>query len=164
MAASPDGVSIDTTSNQHEKAPVTSEDTAHIHERPHQQPVPHDLLSAVENGLIEDIPPPTNAFQRWALKLEKVVGVEARGIERVPEEIRAQNASLKHYLQICVIWFSSNITANNMILGFLGPILFEVGLRDAMILSTFGAFVGAAGAGYTSTFGPVSGCRTMVST
>lgn len=120
----------------------------HVTEGPHQHPVPHDYLSAVENGLIEDLPPPTNFAQRWALKLEHLAGVEARGIERVPEAIRAPHATLGDYAQMCVIWFSANVTMNNLIIGFLGPLLFEVGLKDAMILSAFGAYVGATGPGY----------------
>ncbi|KIW16585.1 hypothetical protein PV08_03773 [Exophiala spinifera] len=148
------------SSSRDEKDAATTD--THIHESRHQHPTPHDYLSAVENGLIEDIPPPSNFAQRWALKLEQLAGVEARGVERVPEAIRAPHASLKDYLQMCVIWFSANVTMNNMIIGFLGPLLFEVGLKDAMILGAFGAYLGAAGTGYLSTFGPASGNRTMV--
>ncbi|KAK5216042.1 Vitamin B6 transporter [Exophiala xenobiotica] len=149
-----------TDSSRGEKA-ATLQGT-HVTEQPHQNPVPHDYLSAVENGLIEDLPPPTNFAQRWAFKLERLAGVEARGIERVPEAIRAQHATLGDYAQMGVIWFSANVTMNNVIIGFLGPLLFEVGLKDAMILSAFGAYVGAAGPGYISSFGPLSGNRTMV--
>jgi hypothetical protein len=137
-----------TDSSRGEKA-ATLQGT-HVTEEPHQNPVPHDYLSAVENGLIEDLPPPTNFAQRWAFKLERLAGVEARGIERVPEAIRAQHATLGDYAQMGVIWFSANVTMNNVIIGFLGPLLFEVGLKDAMILSAFGAYLGAAGPGYVS--------------
>ncbi|OJJ43911.1 hypothetical protein ASPZODRAFT_154396 [Penicilliopsis zonata CBS 506.65] len=91
-----------------------------------------------------------------------MLGLEARGIERVPESLRSHEASLRDYVQIALIWFSSNLTANNIILGFLGPLTFNVGLVDGMVVATFGLLVGCSATSYISTFGPVSGNRTLV--
>jgi len=125
--------------------------------------VASDPVPAVETGFIDEILPPSNAFQRWSLRLEQKLGLESRGIERVPEDVRASKTALGDYIQMGVIWFSSNLTANNTMLGLLGPITFYVGLTDGMIIAAFGAMAGAACSAYISTFGPVSGNRTLVS-
>jgi len=132
-----------------------------VSEKTHDHAAPHDYLSAVENG--EDVPVPPNPLQRWVLTLERQAGVEARGIERVPESLRAKKTTLMDYVQMCLIWFSANLTANNLMVGLLGPLLFGLGLTDGMLLGTFGSLLGSAGAGYISTFGPISGNRTLVS-
>ncbi|OIW23409.1 hypothetical protein CONLIGDRAFT_585441 [Coniochaeta ligniaria NRRL 30616] len=88
--------------------------------------------------------------------------MESRGIQRVPESLRERETTFADYAQMSVIWFSSNITANNILVGLLGPLLFGVGLVDAMVLGAFGAMLGAACTGYVGSFGPMSGCRTMV--
>ena len=41
--------------------------------------------------------PRTNALYRWAYKLEALAGVEARGIERVPESMRAKKTTFGDY-------------------------------------------------------------------
>jgi purine-cytosine permease-like protein len=63
-----------------------------------------------------------------------------------------------------LLWFSTNITANNMAIGMLGPLSYSLGFVDSALCATFGALLGAAGVGYMGTFGPASGNRTMVST
>lgn len=94
--------------------------------------------------------------------MERLLGVEARGIERVPESERPAKASLADFVQIMLIWFSANLTLNNLALGLLGPLVFYVGLKDAMWLGTFGSIAGSLGTAYISTFGPLSGNRTLV--
>jgi hypothetical protein len=116
----------------------------------------------LEHGTMESVPQGKGVLD-YILRFELALGFEVRGIDRVPEALRERQTVFADYAQMSVIWFSSNITANNLLLGLLGPLLFEVGLVDGMILSAFGAMVGAMCAGYTSTFGPLSGCRTMVS-
>jgi hypothetical protein len=122
---------------------------------------PH-IVPATETGFVDEVLLPHNSFQRWALKLETKMGLEARGIERVPEELRAKQTRPRDYVQMGIIWFSANLTANNTMLGLLGPGLFLVGLKDAMVTAAFGAMVGAMATAYISTFGPVSGNRTLV--
>lgn len=61
-----------------------------------------DPLDDVEASVIHDIHhgslnPRTNALQRWAYRLEALAGVEARGIERVPESLRAKNTTFGDY-------------------------------------------------------------------
>ncbi|KAJ6442153.1 zinc finger domain-containing protein [Purpureocillium lavendulum] len=88
--------------------------------------------------------------------------VETRGIERVPEDERYEKVTSTDYAQMALLWFSTNITANNIAVGMLGPIDYSLGFTDAALCSVFGAVLGAVGVGYMSTFGPVSGNRTMV--
>lgn len=66
------------------------------------------------------------------------------------------------YMQMTLLWFSTNITANNMALGMMGPLIFGLGFVDSALCVTFGALLGALGVGYMGTFGPASGNRTMV--
>ncbi len=103
--------------------------------------------------------PPTIA--RWNAKIESLAGLEARGITRVlPEERHA--GSLLGYLQIAALWFSANITANNLAVGLLGPLVFNLGFVDSAMCAVFGALVGSLPTAYMSIWGAQSGNRTMV--
>ncbi|KAJ6102926.1 hypothetical protein N7486_005353 [Penicillium sp. IBT 16267x] len=102
-----------------------------------------------------------NAFSRFNDRLASLEFFETRGIERVPLEER-HTATTTDYMQMFLLWFSTNITANNMALGMLGPLAFGLGFVDAALCATFGALLGAAGVAYMGTFGPASGNRTMV--
>ncbi|KAF2024286.1 hypothetical protein EK21DRAFT_16264, partial [Setomelanomma holmii] len=66
-------------------------------------------------------------------KLEAKFGLEARGLERVPESERDRKVRTSDYVQMCLIWFSANMTLNNLALGLLGPTVFFLGLKDSMI-------------------------------
>ncbi|KAE8392920.1 hypothetical protein ETB97_006144 [Aspergillus alliaceus] len=102
-----------------------------------------------------------NLFERLNGKVNSIRFLETRGIERVPESQRVRITS-SDYVQMTLLWFSTNITANNMAVGMLGPLSYSLGFVDSALCATFGALLGAAGAAYMSTFGPASGNRTMV--
>lgn len=121
------------------------------------------LSPSIEDGLVGEDSFSGNRFQKWSALMERAVGLEARGIEQVPEDIRMNKMSLGDYVQMGLIWFSSNLTANNWMIGVLGPLTFNLGLTEAMCICTFGAMLGSIGTGYISTFGPLSGNRTLVS-
>ncbi|KAJ5133075.1 hypothetical protein N7526_004440 [Penicillium atrosanguineum] len=123
---------------------------------------PYDLMSATEAGIVAAYVQPRNTMERWVNKLESLAGIEARGIERVPESIKAEKTTTGDYVQMCLIWLSANLTANNMMIGMLGPLNFALGLRDSMLLATFGSLIGGAGSSYIASFGPASGNRTLV--
>jgi purine-cytosine permease-like protein len=101
------------------------------------------------------------AFGRLNDRLVSLKLFESRGIERVPLEER-HDAKASDYLQMGLLWFSTNITANNMALGMMGPLSYDLGFVDSALCATFGALLGAAGVAYMGTFGPASGNRTMV--
>ena len=78
----------------------------------------------------------------------------------LPEERQAP--SNLGYAQMAVVWFAANIVANNLVVGLLGPLLFELGFVDSAMMATFGSFVGAIPTAYMSIWGAQSGNRTMV--
>jgi hypothetical protein len=79
--------------------------------------------------------PVTNAstLQRWMTRLDNIPGLEARGIERVSEELRHPKVTVGSYLQMFLIWFAINCTANNMTVGILGPVAYGLGFHDAIV-------------------------------
>lgn len=98
---------------------------------------------------------------RWNKKIENLAGLEARGIARVPPEERHQGSALG-YAQMATIWFSANVTANNLVVGLLGPLIFDLGFIDSAMMATLGALLGSAAVAYMSIWGAQSGNRTMV--
>jgi len=109
----------------------------------------------------EDQPPAKGFLARANLRISSLRYLEARGIERVPESER-HTVAASNYVQMTLLWFSMNITANNIALGMLGPLDYSLGFTDAALCASFGALLGAIGVAYVSTFGPASGNRTMV--
>jgi hypothetical protein len=105
---------------------------------------------------------PSGFFARVNQRITGIKHFEARGIERVPETERFEKVGASNYMQMTLLWFSANITANNMAVGMLGPLDYDLGFTDAALCATFGAVLGALGVAYISTFGPASGNRTMV--
>lgn len=105
--------------------------------------------------------PATSRFKRWNNKIENLAGFEARGIVRVPPEERHAE-SLNGYLQMALIWFSVNLSVNNLAVGLLGPLLFELGFVDSALCCVFGLVLGSVSTAYMSTWGAVSGNRTLV--
>ena len=94
-------------------------------------------------------------------KIESLAGLEARGITRVLPEER-HDASWTGYIQMSLLWFSMNLAANNLAVGLLGPLVFQLGFVDSALCSVFGALVGSLGTAYMSIWGAQSGNRTMV--
>ena len=112
-----------------------------------------------------DVPPTPELLRgrlkRWNDKIEGLAGLEARGITRVlPEE--KHDISLMGYAQMCLLWFSVNVTVNNLAVGFLGPLVFSLGWVDSVLLTVFGCALGSVGTAYSSTWGAESGNRTLV--
>ncbi|KAH6716245.1 permease for cytosine/purines, uracil, thiamine, allantoin-domain-containing protein [Leptodontidium sp. MPI-SDFR-AT-0119] len=101
------------------------------------------------------------AIVKFNEKIESLAGLESRGITRVlPSERHGE--SLLGDLQMAFLWFSANLTANNLAVGFLGPLVFELGFVDSALCAVFGAFVGCILTAYMSIWGAQSGNRTMV--
>ncbi|KAF2770315.1 putative vitamin B6 transporter [Teratosphaeria nubilosa] len=98
---------------------------------------------------------------QWFLSLAHSKLAETRGIERVEDDEKLPPQP-RRYTQMLFLWISANLTANNVALGFLGPATFRLSFTDAALCSIFGVLVGSLTTGYIATFGPVSGCRTMI--
>lgn len=94
-------------------------------------------------------------------RIESLAGLEARGIVRVEENER-HGISWLGYLQMAIMWYSANITANNLAVGLLGPLVFGLGFKDSALMACFGSLVGSAFTAYMSIWGAQSGNRTMV--
>ncbi|KAI0002649.1 FAD/NAD(P)-binding domain-containing protein [Xylariaceae sp. FL0662B] len=113
-------------------------------------------------GLATETLPTQNKLQRWFNRLDEKTGLESRGIERVPESQRHPKVTAGGYVQMFIIWFSINCTANNMTVGILGPVAYGLSLTDAIVCCLFGTIFGAICTGYMSSFGPMSALRTLV--
>lgn len=118
----------------------------------------HHHDSALETPLPIPIP---STLRRINGKIESLAGLEARGITRVEPDERHES-SITKYVQMSLLWFSANLTANNLAVGFLGPLLFQLGFTDAALMGVWGAFVGSLITAYMSTWGAASGNRTLV--
>ncbi|KAF2135342.1 uncharacterized protein K452DRAFT_239548 [Aplosporella prunicola CBS 121167] len=105
--------------------------------------------------------PTTTRLNALTTRIAALAGLETRGVARVPPSQR-EAASRAALAQIALVWLSTNMTANNLTLAMLGPLVYGLGFADAAALSVFGSLVGVAGAAYLGTFGPRSGCRTMI--
>ena len=103
----------------------------------------------------------SNWFVRLNARVVSISFLEERGIQRVPEDAR-YTPSLMGYVQMTLLWFSINLTANNIAVGLLGPLVYNLGFVDSALCAVFGGMLGGAGAAYMSSYGPQSGNRTMV--
>jgi hypothetical protein len=106
-------------------------------------------------------PAPLSTFGKINNRIENLAGLEARGIQRVLPEER-QPASSAADLQVALLWFSANLSLNNLATGLFGPMVFGLGFLDSALLAVFGTILGACSTGYMAIWGPQSGNRTMV--
>jgi hypothetical protein len=89
-------------------------------EKPEQDataPMPEGALERLSD---ESESPTTGFFARANDKISSIRYLEARGIERVPESER-HKVGASNYIQMTLLWFSTNITANNIAVGMLVP-------------------------------------------
>ncbi|KAL9003021.1 MAG: hypothetical protein Q9188_004085 [Gyalolechia gomerana] len=100
-------------------------------------------------------------LSRWNRTIQSLSGLEARGISRVQPTER-EVPTLAALVQMALMWYSANITLNNLAVGFLGPLLFELGFLDSALIVVFACFLGSIGPAYMAIWGPQSGNRTMV--
>ena len=61
---------------------------------------------------------------RWNTRIEKLAGLEDRGTVRVLPEERHES-SILGYAQMAILSFSKNVTAENVAISLLGPLLFD---------------------------------------
>lgn len=100
-------------------------------------------------------------FRRWNARIEGLAGFEARGLSRVHESERHPPSNLS-LVQMLLLWFSANLTINNLAVTLTGPLLFGLGFVDCALCAIFGVILGALSTAYMATWGAVSGNRTMV--
>ena len=76
---------------------------------------PGDSQDGLNSSVAELPVSEQTTLQRWVNKLDRLPGLETRGIERVPEELRHPKVTSGSYVQMFLIWFAINCTANNMV-------------------------------------------------
>lgn len=120
-------------------------------------------VEVVPGSLNEDALPMhvPEKLSRWNRTVQSLSGLEARGISRVQPTER-EVPTLAALVQMALMWYSANITLNNLAVGFLGPLLFELGFLDSALIVVFACFLGSIGPAYMAIWGPQSGNRTMV--
>ncbi|KAJ7124390.1 permease for cytosine/purines, uracil, thiamine, allantoin-domain-containing protein [Mycena epipterygia] len=91
-------------------------------------------------------------------RLERTIGIEARGIQRVPEDARPDRPSANFF-----IWLAANCVLSTFGIGILGPALFFLGLGDSMLVIFFTNAATCILPAYMATFGPKLGLRQMTS-
>jgi hypothetical protein len=128
-------------------------------------------LAPPEGAIAPNVPIPTGLDESTlsdtklsllARRLEKLTGIEARGIHRVREHEKTAKTTLS-FIQIVLLWLSINTAAQNITLASIGQSVYGLGFLDAALCSVFGGIVGSIPAAYTATWGPISGNRTLVS-
>lgn len=152
--------------------PAVDQSTTHV-EASRPTNVFHDLEKNIEtvdstskesdvaaNTPTASLPVP-KTFSKWNERIENLAGLEARGIQRVMPEER-HGASAMGYLQMLLLWFSANISVNNLAVGLLGPLVYNLGFLDCAICTIFGVILGSLSTAYMSIWGAQSGNRTMV--
>lgn len=64
-----------------------------------------DTTSTVDAATVElGISYPQNALERFCHRLDAICGVEARGIERIPEELRERDMSYRDYIHMFTMY------------------------------------------------------------
>ncbi|KAA8647436.1 hypothetical protein EYZ11_004064 [Aspergillus tanneri] len=95
--------------------------------------------------------------------LARVFGLESRGIERVAENERHPPRP-DNYAQILLLWLNSSLTANNIIVGLYGPTRYRLDWNNAAMCAVLGVTFGSMVVAFMSTWGPISGHRTLMVT
>lgn len=113
----------------------------------------HEVLSS------ETLPKPR--IQRYKDVFIKISGLETRGIEPVPADERHPSAP-GNYTRVFLLWLSSSLTPNNIIVGLYGPSYYGLDLTEAAVCAVMGVILGSMAVGYMGTWGPKSGNRTLV--
>ncbi|KKA22433.1 hypothetical protein T310_3512 [Rasamsonia emersonii CBS 393.64] len=108
--------------------------------------------SAEGQKTVNDETPDPDLLKRdqWLNHLESITGIESRGIERVPPDERYEGS----FVQMLLLWLSANLTANNTLIGVLGPVAYGLGFTDAALCAVFGGLLGCVGVAYVGTWGP----------
>ncbi|TWU72669.1 hypothetical protein ED733_002698 [Metarhizium rileyi] len=91
-------------------------------------------------------------------KLLRAGQVEENGIRPLGIDERKQ----KRFFNIFTLWFSMNSNILGITFGMLGPLVYNLSLRDSALVILFFNLLAAAAAGILATFGPKTGMRQMI--
>ena len=135
------------SSDRHTASAGSSNDPQHGGSNNHTTVV--DTSHAVSGASLATGSSLTARLLRAAGKL----GVEQRGIERVPEDERTETGFMA-MLNISTMWFSANMVVAAFALGLLAQSVFNLGVADAMLVILFFNLIGITPVCFFSTFGP----------
>lgn len=107
------------------------------------------------------VDPHGGTIARWTHSLGSLRGFESRGIDRVPPSERYEETTAG-YIYMSLLWVSANVSANNLAVGLLGPLVFKLGFVDSALCTVCGLIVGSIPPSYLSIWGPRSGNRALV--
>ncbi|KAK4687714.1 hypothetical protein P7C73_g2403, partial [Tremellales sp. Uapishka_1] len=121
----------------------------------------HQNKDNAYNDIHEDYPRDgiLGKFDAANRKLERKLGIETRGIERVPESARTDTRLWGNTF----IWLGANCVLPTFALGALGPLIWYMSLGDSMITILFFNMFPAMIPAFMATFGPKLGLRQMTS-
>ncbi|KAK2594483.1 hypothetical protein QQS21_007830 [Conoideocrella luteorostrata] len=91
-------------------------------------------------------------------KLLRAGRIEENGIRPLPMEERKE----KRFFNIFTIWFSINSNILGITFGMLGPVAYNLSLRDSALVILFFNLLATSAAGILATFGPKTGMRQMI--
>ncbi|EHA49385.1 purine-cytosine permease FCY21 [Pyricularia oryzae 70-15] len=97
----------------------------------------------------------------WRERAQRAVGrlgIEQRGIERVPEDERS-DVSITN---MGSLWLSANMTVATFAVGMLARPVFKLGFFDAALTIIFINMLGTMPVAFFATFGPRFGLRQMI--
>ncbi|PYH91684.1 hypothetical protein BO71DRAFT_486044 [Aspergillus ellipticus CBS 707.79] len=101
------------------------------------------------NGVLRSL----RNFETW---IDRKLGVEAMGVERVPDDKRRP----PEILNMMFFWFSVLISPTLIPVGMLGP-MFGLSVNTAVILTVFATLLGSGVPAFTATLSPPSGLRQI---
>ncbi|CAH6722306.1 vitamin B6 transporter Tpn1p [[Candida] jaroonii] len=132
-----------------------------------QEPVEsYEKNETPENIKQEEITTNSSRYLKWLHALD-IVGVENRGIERVPPEERdaafAATSPARQFFRVFGLWFSACGGLTSMSSYFLPTLVFGLNVKDALVSGVLGTVIGCLVPAYCSIEGPRSGCRQIVS-
>jgi hypothetical protein len=98
-------------------------------------------------------PPAGSSFFAKLVHIAEKLGVEQRGIERVPEDERT-DTGFRAFMNVFTMWLSANMVVAAFALGLLAKSVFGLGVADSMLVILFFNLIGITPVCYFSTFGP----------
>ncbi|KAM7206790.1 purine-cytosine permease [Rhypophila sp. PSN 637] len=101
------------------------------------------------------------ADDTWYTKLQRAagkLGVEERGIERVPSDERTDTSASK----MATVWLSCNMVVSSFAVGAIGITIFHLGFVEAALTIFFINVLSILPNCFFATFGPRFGLRQMV--
>ena len=120
----------------------------------HRSSIVPDDTGAVPGEVLVAGNSPYAKLQRLATRF----GVEARGIERVPEDERTDKSTLK----VGTMWLAANMVVSSFAIGVLAIPVFALGFVDSVLTIFFINFLGVIPVAFFSTLGPKFGMRQMI--